>query len=273
MTRYVVKQVFIASIFFSILFGFGFLLYLDLKPKPSCSDGIINQGEEEIDCGGPCVSCELTKIEDLEVLWVKIFSGEDNFHDLAAQIKNPNQNYGSGNISYKFTLYDSANNIITEYFGATFILPNQTKYLLKTRLENPKLIKRIDLSFGKVEWEKPFTYEPVQLVVQRKEYHLLEESERGYSQIKALLINQTNFDFEKVDIDILLFNSSHDLVAINTTELRMLSSGQKRDFVATWYKKLDGQISFIEIEPETNIFDSSNFISSDTSKPEPFQEY
>lgn len=29
-----------------------------IKPKPTCSDGIQNQGEQEIDCGGPCNRCK-----------------------------------------------------------------------------------------------------------------------------------------------------------------------------------------------------------------------
>ena len=58
MTKRNIKQIIIALIFFSILFGFGFLIYsISIKPDPSCEDGIKNQKEEGIDCGGPCLPC------------------------------------------------------------------------------------------------------------------------------------------------------------------------------------------------------------------------
>ncbi|WP_187696553.1 di-heme oxidoredictase family protein [Xanthovirga aplysinae] len=28
------------------------------QPQPTCNDGILNQGEERVDCGGPCADCE-----------------------------------------------------------------------------------------------------------------------------------------------------------------------------------------------------------------------
>ena len=34
---------------------FLFLLYFSLE---SCNDGLQNQGEDEIDCGGPCDACQ-----------------------------------------------------------------------------------------------------------------------------------------------------------------------------------------------------------------------
>lgn len=43
-------------------------------PKPTCEDGIQNQGEEQIDCGGPCVACA-RKPTCYDGIWNQ---GEDN---------------------------------------------------------------------------------------------------------------------------------------------------------------------------------------------------
>jgi hypothetical protein len=273
MNRRTTKQIIIALIFFLILSGFGFLVYSFTKPAPSCADGIRNQGEEDIDCGGPCDSCELVHIKEIDILWVKVVSGQDNFYDLAAKIKNPNQNYGSGQASYQFELYDSQDNLIAEYPGTTYILPNQTKYLLKVKAESNRPVKQVKFSFGQIEWEKPEDYQPPQLSIQQKEYRLLGDEEPGFAQLRAVLINKTNFDFDKIDIDILLFDSSSRLLAVNTNEIRTLLAGQERDFFSVWFNQIDGQVAFVEIEPETNIFDPDNYLSSSRGKPEKFQEY
>lgn len=276
MTRRFSKQLIIALIFLFILSGFGFLVYYFSQPAPSCFDGIQNQGEEGIDCGGPCLlTCEEKNLEEIEILWVKTLPGQNDFYDLAAQIKNLNQNYGSGQIPYHFELYDSGNNLIAQYSGSTFILPNQTKYLVQIRIEasHSGQVSEVNLSFGEIEWQKLEDYRLPQLFIQQKEYHLLESEELGFSQAKGVLINKTNFDFDKIDIDILLFDSFHQLIALNTTEVKTLLAGQGRDFVATWFEKIEGQVSFVEMEAETNVFDPSNYLSPSKEEPERFQEY
>ena len=273
MTKRVIKQLIIALVFLAILICIVFLVYYFKKPEPSCFDGIKNQEEKETDCGGPCLSCELVNIEPLKVLWVKTVSNKDGFYDLAAEIKNPNQNYGSGNIDYKFKLYDYNDNLISEYSGKTFILPNQSKYLIRTKIESSSSIYKVDISFTNIEWEKPFDYHLLEFAVQQKEYYFLDDESLGISQAKAVLVNKTNFDFEKIDIDVLLFDSLNNLIAVNNTEIRTLPVNQERDFVVTWFDKIDGQVSFIEVEPETNIFDPDNYIPTKTDEIEEFQEY
>jgi len=273
MTRRVAKQLIIILIFLFILSGFGFLVYQLSRPAPSCSDGIQNQSEEGIDCGGPCLSCQLVYIEDIEVLWAKAMPSQGNFYDLVAQIKNPNPNYGSGQIPYQFEFYDSKNNLIGRSTDSTFILPNQTKYLLQIKAASPRPISRLELSFNEIEWQKIEDYQPPQLFIQQKEYRLLSSQELGFSQVRGILINKTNFDFAQISLDILLFDSSRQLLAVNATEIRALSAGQERDFAATWFEKITGQAAFVEVEAGTNIFDPNNFLPPEKGGLEKFQEY
>ncbi len=273
MVSRVFKQIIIAAVFFLILSGFGFLIYAFSQPKPTCFDGIRNQEEEGIDCGGPCLECELKEIKGIEVLWIEAVRNQNNFYDLAAKIKNPNQNYGSGEVPYQFKIYDRDNNLITEISGQTYILPNQTKYLITARVEVNRSLKRINLSFGEIDWQKLSDAEMPQLAIQQKEYHQLKESEPGFSQVRGVLVNKSSFDFEQVDIDILLYDSLNKLVGVNRTEIKTLLSGQERDFFATWFSEIDSQVVFVEMEAETNIFDPDNYLPTGEGLPEKFQEY
>lgn len=272
MHRRTLKQVIIALAYLVLLSGVVFLIYYSNRPEPSCFDNIRNQGEEEVDCGGPCISCELMHIKPLEVLWAGKILAQDNFYDLAARIKNPNQNYGSGSFAYSFELYDSEDNLLNRRSDSTFILPNQTKYLVNSRVSSSDEITRIKLSFGEIDWQKLENCQAPELAIQQKEYRILDSSQPGESQVKAILVNKTDFDFDEVDIDILLFDSYHQLIGLNTTEVKTLLAGQERDFVATWFRKIDSQVSFVEIEAETNIFDNDNYLPADVKK-ERFQEY
>jgi len=273
MNKRFVKQIIIALILILILSGFGFLVYYFSRPGPTCTDGIQNQLEEGIDCGGPCTSCDVASLEEVKVIWVKVIPTQSNFYDLAAQIRNPNQNHGSEEIFYKFELYDDAGNIVVQRSGRTFILPNQTKYLTQTRVMASRLVSQVRLSFDETNWQRIEDYQSPQLFIQQKEYRLLGSEEAGFSQARAVLVNKSSFDFDKVDIDILLFDSGRNLLALNSTEMRTLLSNQERDFIATWFNLIEGQVSFVEMEPETNIFNPDNYLPTGRRIPERFQEY
>lgn len=268
----IIKQLIIALIFILILAGIGFLIYWVNRPVPTCFDGIQNQEEEGIDCGGPCQSCEIATLKDLEVSWTQVVHVRDNFYDLAAQIKNPNQNYGSGQIAYFFKFYNLNNDLISQKEGITYILPGQNKYLIITKIESPQPIDKIELSFGQIEWQKLKDYQPPQLFVSRKEYSPSKPDEPGFSRVTGLLANKTNFDFDLINIDVILFDSEYRIVALNTTEIRTLLASQERHFVATWFEPIKEQVISVEIEAETNLFDSANYMKRHGA-PEEFKKY
>ncbi len=273
MDRRIIKQIVIGLISLLVLSGLVFFVYWLFKPAPSCFDGVQNQGERGVDCGGPCLSCDELKLEDVEVLWLEAVIGQNGFYDLAARIRNPNQNYGTGELPYRFELFDDRNNLIGHYDGRTFILPNQTKYLVQIKVPSQGIVKRVALAFGEIKWLKLSDYQPPQLVINNKEYHLLGNAGLGYGQARAVLINKSSFDYENVEVDILLFDKSDNLIALNRTEVNALLSDQERDFTVTWFKEIIGQVALVEIEAETNIFDPNNFLSTKGEVPDRFQEY
>lgn len=217
--------------------------------------------------------CELIHIKEIKVLSTKAILNQNDFYDIFAQIKNPNQNYGSGWVSYKFELYDLQNNLVAERSGSTFILPGQTKYLLQSKIKSAEQIEAVKLSFSSIEWEKPEDYQAPEFVIKQKEYRLLDDQGPKFSQAKGVLVNQNNFDFGKIDIDVLLFNSSYHLVGLNTIEIRTLLAGEEREFVVFWFNEVSSQVAFMEMEAETNIFDPSNYLPAEGGTIEEFQEY
>ncbi|KKU42980.1 MAG: hypothetical protein UX56_C0001G0015 [Candidatus Azambacteria bacterium GW2011_GWD2_46_48] len=75
------KQVIIAIFFLGILFFIGGGFYFAFRSPASCFDKIQNQGEEDIDCGGPCATaCEEKELKPLEIFFQRKFlrrGGED----------------------------------------------------------------------------------------------------------------------------------------------------------------------------------------------------
>lgn len=271
MTRRTFKQITIGAAYLFLAALIGFLIYWAYRPDPSCSDGIKNQSEEEVDCGGPCLSCELMHIQDLQVEWSRVLTGAAGLQDVVVRVKNPNLNHGSAAVPYVLYLYDQGGSAMESVTGETFVLPGQTKYLIWTQLDTGlEPIARVGMTFGDIEWQRPGIYQASQLTISQKRYEVLPS---GQGRLQGLLANNTGFDFEKIDIDVLLLDSFYEPLAVNRTEVRTLATGGERDFVAIWDEGIDAQqVAFIEVEPETNIFDLDNYLPS-SRQPEPFQQY
>lgn len=269
MSRRLTKQIFIAFIFFIILAVGFFLIYFAVQLEPSCSDGIKNQNETDIDCGGVCSSCELARPEKIEVVWSKAVLSQNNFYDVAVKINNPNQNLGSNQIPYALRLYDRNNVLAGERSGTTFILPNQTKYIIELKIESAEVVNNIQISFGEIKWQLSEESLP-RLTILQKEYSRLDNTPEG-DQVKGIIVNESEVSFSKVYVSILLFDSDHKLVGLNIAEIENLLTGQKRSFVAVWFKNIDKHVAIIETEASTNIFDETN-IEGKYNEIEKFQE-
>ena len=102
MTR-TTKQVVYGSLYasFWLLCIFGFYVVF-LKPAPSCTDGLRNQDEVEVDCGGQfCVSCEIKKLAPFQILPVQLFATSDEKRTtVVVEARNPNTTYGAEHFVY-----------------------------------------------------------------------------------------------------------------------------------------------------------------------------
>ena len=76
-------------VFITILIAVSFMpLYIVtknfLERDETCVDGIQNQDETGIDCGGICVTACLDQISDLKVLWSRVFYVDVGVYDAVA---------------------------------------------------------------------------------------------------------------------------------------------------------------------------------------------
>lgn len=260
------KRLLIIIIYLILFSAIGFLLYLAMRPAQTCFDGKKNQKENGIDCGGPCPACkEIPQVESLRIIEKAFVIGAPGGgkYDLMAKIENPNNDYGSPNFNYQFELKDSSGNIVGRKEGKNFILPAETKYIVETNIESQSSPSSVEIKIvDDVAWDKFSGYgehaEP-QLNIYNKRYDLI-SSGAGFSEVYGLLRNESLFDFNLVNINIILRDAASKPVALNKTDMRTVGSGEERDFRLVWPYSFPGDVQNIEMEAEANVFDSQNFI-------------
>ncbi len=259
--KYQKKQAVIIAIFLAIFLLFIFMLYSWLRPVQTCSDGKQNQNEEGVDCGGVCAKkCEVKVITEVTVLESGFVpSGVVNSYDVYARIANPNNVFGSSGFQYEFTLKDSAGQIIATKKGTNYMLPGETKYVVENNLVTDKSPASVEFVATNPTWvEFKDQYEKPQLKVVNKQYNQI-SSGVGFSEVLGLLKNESPFDFNLITLKIILKDSNNKVVALNSTEMRTVKSGENRDFRALWLSRFSGEVMNVEVQAEANVFDSESF--------------
>ena len=105
MNKYVKKQIVIGLIYFLLFIVIADLIFLKIQSgKPTCHDGIQNQDEAGVDCGGPCNICPWQGLE-LRTISAEAIKTKDNYVDLLAKVRNPERNWGAEEFSYTFNLF------------------------------------------------------------------------------------------------------------------------------------------------------------------------
>ncbi len=259
--KYQKKQAVIIAIFLAIFLLFIFMLYSWLKPVQTCSDGKQNQNEEGVDCGGVCAKkCEVKVITEVTVLESGFVpSGVVNSYDVYARIANPNNVFGSSGFQYEFSLKDSAGQIIAAKKGTNYMLPGETKYVVENNLVTDQAPVSVEFVATNPTWvEFKDQYEKPQLKVVNKQYNQI-SSGVGFSEVLGLLKNESPFDFNLITLKIILKDSNDKVVALNSTEMRTVKSGENRDFRAVWFSRFPGEVMNVEVQAEANVFDSESF--------------
>lgn len=254
------KRKIIIAIYLAIFIILGFLIYLIVKPASTCLDGRKNQGEENIDCGGPCLPCKkIIQAQPLVVSEKAFVQGEPGKYDVVAKIFNPNNLFGGSKFSYKFTLRDAEGKTISEKSGTSFILPAETKYVIESGIETEIFPQAVSVEISDAEWQEFSTFEKPKLNIYNKRYGLITGGV-GYSDAYGLLKNESPFDFNFIKIKVVLRDLDGKIIALNSTDMRTVNANEQRDFRLLWPASFPGDVSQVDMEAEADVYNSENFI-------------
>ncbi len=254
------RQITIVSILASFLLVVLFSFFWTNKEAPSCFDNILNQDEENVDCGGSvCAPCKSVIFEDIQVLdsFVVYFDGG---YDAVARIKNPNSQYGVNNLTYKFKFYDKDNNFISEVSGRDYILSGKSKYIIASNIKLDEVPAYAKFEIGPTLFKEQKRTN-IKLPIFSKRYEKINEFGSSVkSQVSGILENQTNYSFVDVDLVVLLFDKNGNVIATNQSRVNNLRSGERRNITVPWFSDVNGQVFKVVIEAYANSLDDSNIL-------------
>ena len=229
------KQIIYGAGYLTALFLIVFIVYLArFKPAPTCFDNRQNQGELGVDCGGPCLPCEIRTLKPLEYSWLKILPAQDQTI-VAAEIKNLNPGWGASFFSYSIDIYGDDGRKIKTIKRDSFIYAGEIKYLIELAEINPKNTREVKISFSDFNWKSDEKFKKP--IIQTREVKIEE------SAIIGFLTNNNVFKLPKVKAIGLLYDQYGFLIAASKTELENIGAFEEKFF----------KINFPKDTPWTNI--------------------
>lgn len=266
------RRIIIAGIFLAVFSLTGFGLKRVITPIPSCTDGIMNGEEEGVDCGVAACNKECApELGPPKVISTKLIKAGERDYDFVAEILNPHKDFGAPEVNYELTLFNQGGEKLIRREGIFYLLPEQTKFVILPFLTTENNVGNIDLKIKSAKWQKLESLEGMNLIVRREKYNIFDGG--SSSALEAVIFNDSDFDFEVVNIDVVLRNAKNDIVAVNRSEIRTFKARTERSFSAQWPFPITGQVIKKEIMPSTNLFENSNFIKRYGSEIEQFQRY
>lgn len=257
-----IKRLKILVIFLLFVAVITAAIYFIFKTEPNCTDKIKNQGEKEVDCGGPCFPCpEKPVLKELQMISGELVHDTQNKYDIVVKIKNPNELYGASRFGFQMKVMGGNKDLLVATpVQTSFILPAAEKYLLVQSIELPSEPTEVKVDITDPVWEKFTDYEEPDLQINNKNFKILTGGAVGYAQASGTLVNNSQYDFEAITVKIVLKDSDGKILAVNSQIMNTVGSKEQRDFIMNFPHSFAGQVVNIDVEPEVNVFRSDNYI-------------
>ncbi len=240
------KTTYIISILFVFAIIAAIFLFFALNRVPTCYDGIKNQNEQGIDCGGPCNILCRAQYSDPAVIWgprwAEVLSNQT--YNFLTYVQNPNIGAGVYDAMYLFKVYDKDNILLYQKTGTTYIPPNYNFVIFENNVVlNDKVPARTTFEFiGNPIWQKIESTESVITAVTK---NLLDENTKP--KLLVSMKNSSIKPIENIESVAILYDENNNAIAFSRTVIDRMDGDSTTDIVFTWPEKFDEKVVRIDI--------------------------
>ena len=219
--------------------------YFLYKP-PTCFDGVLNQGEQGVDCGGPCVKLCASAFVPPVVAWARLEKLTDGYYNAAAYIVNQNVDGEADNASYHMALYDNQGSFITDVKGTVSVPPHRNTLAFQTGIAVGKRVPaRVLFEFTAVpNWTKKIDTLGL-LQIGDKNY----AEDTSGSSLAVTLKNSSVLPLGALNVDAILYDKDNNVLGFSVTEIDGISAGATAVAPFSWPENRQGKVISIEVLP------------------------
>lgn len=238
---YIFSVLFIFTVIFAVVF-----LFIFFNKKPTCSDGIKNQNETGIDCGGSCDTLCRAEYNTPVVVWgprwAKVFS--NGTYNFLTYLQNTNIGVGAYNVPYNMKVYDKDGILLYQKNGLTDIPSNSNFVIFEDNINlNDKTPARVKFEFtGNPSWQKIESLDSNILTVSKE---LLNEDTKP--KLLVTIKNSTFKEIKNLESVAILYDKNNNAIAFSKTKTDTIVAGSNANLVFTWPEPFSEKVVRIDI--------------------------
>ena len=236
------RQFFYIGIFSLIPIAIVVYFVFRVVPDATCFDNKKNQGEEKVDCGGPCAPC-LENLSEPVILWTRLFKLADGLYEVATLIENTHNFAASDRFFYRMKIYNEDNILIGLKEGETFINPNEKFLVLDpTFTTGERIPVRALVEFDQFKWRYA-EHTPPNVVVVSRDFSL-----EPQPHLSAILRNNDIFAVSNIQAAVILSDDAGKVIGASLTNIDKIEGQSDKTISFSWPKTaLEGEPKNIEI--------------------------
>ncbi len=234
-------------VFFVLFLIVGVPLYLIFYKAPTCFDGKQNQGEQGIDCGGPCVKLCPSDFLPPQVIWTKSEYVANGLYNVGAYVINNNLDGAAYNVPYEMSLFDDQGVLITYKDGVITIPPHRNTLAFQGAVSTGARIpsKATFVFKGSPQWVKQ-TDQLLNLTIGDKKY----SEDAHLSSLQVTLTNTGITPYKNLTVYAVLSDANGNAVDFSKTIIDSVApNGGTAVAPFTWPASHNGAVASIEILP------------------------
>jgi len=198
--------------------------------------------------------------KDIEIVFTDLFTIEqrEKVYDAISQIKNPNLEYGSPHVVYEFIFKDKTGSEIKRISGSTFILANQTRYIIRQAIRLPVEPAGVELNILSQTWKRLAPFDSSGLKIDS--ISIRRDSNLNATYLTGIVSNGTPYNLREIEVNVSLGDSSgaKKNIAAGATNLQLINRDARREFQILWPAILPH--FDIDARVESNFFENDNFV-------------
>ncbi len=249
---------------FWAIVGLG-LYFMYFTVSPTCFDGIQNNDEQGVDCGGGCVRICAFTVTPPRVVWAESFQIVDGQYNVVAYIENLNRDAGTPELDYTFKLFDRGS-LIAERSGRTYLPPDSL---------HPIFEGRVLTTDGRVPTETVIELKPADMwlpaTVERNQFRVVSHELLGVDSRPRFNVRIENTALERADnVEVVatIFDRSGRPLTASQTSIDNFIGRTERDITFTWPNSIAKSVRSCEVPSDVMIIlDRSGSMAADGGNP------
>lgn len=240
-----------------LAYGSGFLLIAIIvaggfywkyfRPAETCFDEKLNQDEEQVDCGGVCVDCEI-KGRELDVSSVDFLPAGNGQISFITKVENTSGNYNA-NFDYQFEIFGSFGGRLKSIEGSSHVASRGVRNVVIPAVSvNPEDVREITFNILELDWVNKVDAPVYNISTGEVETVVMGDE----IKVVGSLANEGSLPFEKILLTALLFDNDGVLINASTAELAEIGAFEDIDFTI-FFPEVDGIVEKLDTT-KTDLF-------------------